>query len=55
MILRFYEYLSETVLRQLPQSLFAKLAAGPPGKPAKFVCSQTQPPDGPAKYKPDME
>ena len=27
------------ILRQLPQSLFAKLAAGTPGRPAKLVCS----------------
>ena len=31
-----YDVVWDHILRQLPQSLFAKLAAGPPGRLAKY-------------------
>jgi len=42
-------------LREFPQSLFAKFAAGPPGRPAMLVWSPAQPPGRSVKYRPDKE
>jgi len=42
-------------LKTIASKLVSKLAAGPPGRPAKLVFSPAQPPRGPVKHKPDKE